>query len=218
MKIKYAIAAIVSIILLLLTGSGGFCADTKSTSQSQGDCAIADNGADKEGELPDNPLLGDTSETGATGVEDREEAGFLSNKEVLTDKVREALEALRDSLRRGAEGDGFEIPLVLNEAVARYIRCFTGPKRDVFARWLWRSERYAPTIKSILKKNGLPEDLVYLSMIESGFNMKACSPAKASGPWQLINETGRRYGLKVDYWVDERYDLEKSTVAAARYL
>jgi membrane-bound lytic murein transglycosylase D len=75
-----------------------------------------------------------------------------------------------------------------------------------------------PTIKAILKKNGLPEDLVYLAMIESGFNMKAHSPAKASGPWQFIHETGERYGLKVDFWVDERCDLDKSTVAAARYL
>ena len=72
--------------------------------------------------------------------------------------------------------------------------------------------------QAILKKNGLPEDLAYVAMIESGFNMKARSPAKARGPWQFIHETGQRYGLKVDFWVDERCDLEKSTVAAACYL
>jgi hypothetical protein len=218
MKMRYAISAIVSMLLLFFSSSGGFSAEIKGSNQAQCDYPAASVGADNEGELPDNPLLGDASESDATAPDGRQEAGFLSNKEPLADKVREALEALQDSLRRGAEGSDFEIPLVLNEAVARYIRCFTGPKRDVFTRWLWRSERYAPTIKSILKKNGLPEDLVYLSMIESGFNMKACSRAQASGPWQFINETGRRYGLKVDYWVDERYDLEKSTVAAARYL
>lgn len=215
---RYSIAAIVAILLLLLSGSGGFCTEVKSDNQTQCDYAIASEGADNEGELPDSPLLGDAAEQGAIGTEGTEEADSLPNKDVLTDKVRDGLKALRDALRRGAEADDFEIPLVLNEAVTRYIRCFTRAKHDVFARWLWRSERYAPTIRSILKKNGLPEDLVYLSMIESGFNMKACSRAKASGPWQLMNETGRRYGLKVDYWVDERYDLEKSTVAAARYL
>jgi len=215
---RHCIGAIVFILLLLFSGTGGFCADIKSDNQAKCDYVLAGEVADNEGELPDNPLIDGASDSGAAGTEGTQEAGFLSQKEELTDKVKEALEALRASLREGAEPDDFDIPLVFNDAVARYIRCFTGPKRDVFARWLWRSERYAPTIKSILKKNGLPEDLVYLSMIESGFNMKACSRARASGPWQFINETGRRYGLKVDYWVDERYDLEKSTVAAARYL
>ncbi len=117
-----------------------------------------------------------------------------------------------------AELEDFDIPVVLNEAVNRYIRYFTTEKREVFARWLARTRRYAPVVTNILKKYGLPEDLVYLAMIESGFNMKAFSRAKACGPWQFINETGQRYGLQVDYWVDERRDLEKSTVAAARYL
>ncbi len=215
---RHYIGAIALILLLLLSGSGGFCTEIKSDNQAKCDYAPVGEGADNEGELPDNPLLGGAPDSGASGTEGRQEAGFLSETGRLTDKVREGLEALRDSLRRDAETDDFDVPLVLNDAVARHIRCFTGPKRDIFARWLWRSERYAPTIRSILKKNGLPEDLVYLSMIESGFNMKARSPAKASGPWQFIDETGRRYGLKVDHWVDERYDLEKSTVAAARYL
>jgi membrane-bound lytic murein transglycosylase D len=73
-------------------------------------------------------------------------------------------------------------------------------------------------MKEILIEKGLPEDLVYLPLIESGFNVNARSPAKAVGPWQFIESTGRRYGLVIDWWRDERKDPIKSTEAAAKYL
>lgn len=112
----------------------------------------------------------------------------------------------------------FDIPIVFNEAVDYFIRYFTVQRRKVFVNWLKRARRYAPTIRGILREQGLPEDLVYLAMIESGFNPKAYSPMKACGPWQFIYETGERYGLRVNWWIDERRDPQKSTVAAARYL
>ena len=112
----------------------------------------------------------------------------------------------------------FDIPIVFNDAVKYYIQWFTTEKRKVFGNWLKRSRQYVPIIREILKDQGMPEDLVYLAMIESGFNPKAYSSAKACGPWQFIYATGGRYGLKVNYWVDERRDPEKSTVAAAKYL
>jgi membrane-bound lytic murein transglycosylase D len=112
----------------------------------------------------------------------------------------------------------FDIPIVFNDAVQYFVRYFTTEKRKVFGNWLRRSRRYVPMIKEILREQGLPEDLIYLAMIESGFNPKAYSSMKACGPWQFIYETGGRYGLKVTHWVDERRDPEKSTVAAALYL
>jgi LysM repeat protein len=177
-------------------------------------------GEDAQDALPDSPLFSRAPWIRTFENEGREDVGedALYRKNELTEEESRILETIRKSLAASSVSDGFDIPIVLNDAVNLYIKYFTGTGRKVFARWLERAKRYVPTIRAILKKNGLPEDLVYLAMIESGFNMKAYSPAKARGPWQFIHETGARYGLKVDFWVDERCDLEKSTAAAGRYL
>lgn len=83
---------------------------------------------------------------------------------------------------------------------------------------LKRANRYLPVIAPILKKNGVPEDLVYLACIESTLNPRAYSPAKAAGIWQFLASTAKQYGLEVNDYVDERYNIEKATAAAARYL
>ncbi len=112
----------------------------------------------------------------------------------------------------------YDFPITMNSAVEGWIDYFTGRGREHMERYLGRSSRYIPSMRKILKRDGLPEDLVYLALIESGFNMKAKSRARAVGPWQFMRATGTRYGLRVDPWIDGRRDPVHSTEAAARYL
>ncbi len=111
-----------------------------------------------------------------------------------------------------------DIPLTFNKKVEYFIKYFQKSGRSSFARWLSRSERYVPMMRTVLRKEGMPEDLVYLAMIESGFTPHALSVASAAGPWQFMSGTGKRYALRIDPWIDERRDPLKSTVAAALYL
>jgi hypothetical protein len=116
------------------------------------------------------------------------------------------------------ENTQFDYPVTINSRVLQWVDYFTGRGRKHFERYLERSELFIPFIQPILREHGVPEDLVYLAMIESGFNNHARSFAKAVGPWQFISATGKRYGLMVNWWVDERRDTHKSTVAAIEYL
>ncbi len=106
-----------------------------------------------------------------------------------------------------------------NSRVEHYIRRFSSGKgRKNFAEILKRSGKFLPEIKEILRSEGVPPEIAYLPLIESGFNPRAVSRKNAVGLWQFIRPTGLKYGLKINYWVDERMDVEKSTLAAARYL
>lgn len=104
------------------------------------------------------------------------------------------------------------------KAVEKKIGLFTERIKESFSLWLSRSGKYLNIMQEILKKNNVPEGLVFLSLIESGFSPYAYSIARAVGPWQFIASTAKRYGLTVDWWRDERRDPVKSTEAAANYL
>ncbi len=114
--------------------------------------------------------------------------------------------------------DRYDIPVEMQPLVAQYIQFFQGPGRKWFRKWVSRSTRYMPVMQPILEQKGLPRDTIYLAMIESGFSAHAYSWAHAAGPWQFISSTGRQYGLRQDFWVDERRDPVKATHAAAAYL
>ncbi len=112
----------------------------------------------------------------------------------------------------------YDFPVTINKQVEYYLDLFQNKQKTYFKRWLARSGKYLPAIHHELKNAGLPQDLVYLAMIESGFNPSAYSHAHAAGLWQFIRGTGRNYGLRIDSWVDERREPEKATKAAVAYL
>jgi membrane-bound lytic murein transglycosylase D len=123
--------------------------------------------------------------------------------------------------RREIEGAGsaasFDVPVVVNDAVLNAVAFYQFRTPKAFAAALQRSGRYLPMMRAILREYGLPEDLVYIAMIESAFKYQASSRAAAKGYWQFIDGTGRRYGLKRGRDFDERSDPVKSTRAAAAY-
>lgn len=110
-----------------------------------------------------------------------------------------------------------DVPIVVNKNVESFIKYFQTRGRKYFERWWDRSSEYMVMLRGILRENGLPEDLSYIAFIESGLNPTARSRANAVGMWQFIRGTALKYGLRVDWWIDERMDPEKATYAASRY-
>lgn len=139
----------------------------------------------------------------------KDDLRFMISKKIL------AIYSTKQNLKNGIRS---EIPLVLNEDVEKEIESFLGRERDFFVNAYKRSFIYRPMILKELKKARLPEELSWLPLVESGFNVTALSPARALGLWQFIASTGYKYGLERDDWIDERLDPEKSTKAAITYL
>lgn len=129
--------------------------------------------------------------------------------------------ALERSVRASAprpEADPWDLPVRLTPEVERWIRTYTGPARSDFEVWLRRMSRFDELIRRQLRERGMPEDLIFVALVESGFRPRALSPARASGMWQFMEGTAREHGLRVDAWVDERLDPIRSTDAALDFL
>ncbi len=145
----------------------------------------------------------------------RKSDSTLKNHKVR--KFRHFRKDLKAPLKSTYSPPVFDFPVTYNAQVKSWIKYFQTRGKRSFKRWLERSARYAPYIQKELEKHNLPQDLLYVAMIESGFTSRATSHAGAVGIWQFIAPTARRYGLKVNWWIDERRNFTKATGAAIRY-
>jgi len=169
--------------------------------------ATLDDNADLEPDMSAVPLT-----PGQTGTLLEPEVTTLptAQEPVLTAEQRRIL-----SERSGLD---FDLDLFDSKEVERYFAYYTGPARETFARWLKRAEVHLPNVRESLVRNGLPQDLAMLPFAESGYNCNAYSWAGAGGMWQFMPYTGRKFGLTVDWWIDERRDPALATEAAGKYL
>ncbi|UCF82979.1 MAG: LysM peptidoglycan-binding domain-containing protein [Desulfobacteraceae bacterium] len=147
-----------------------------------------------------------------------EEPEILQQKDDLRFTISKRIIECYSSRFTVANGYHKAIPLVMNRHVEKAIKLFIGKERKFFLDAYRRSGQYRPAIVKALKEAGLPEELSWLPLIESGFKVRAFSRARALGLWQFIASTGYKFGLKRDRWIDERMDPEKSTRAAVAYL
>lgn len=152
-------------------------------------------------------------------VEPQDDFKLIQEKEDLRFMISKRILEIYASRNIVVNGHHNAIPLDMNRHVQAEIKRFTvGVEKEFFLRSLKRSGRYRPKIVAELKEAGLPEELSWLPLIESGFNVKALSRARALGLWQFIPSTGYKFGLKRDRYIDERMDPDKATRAAIAYL
>ena len=153
-----------------------------------------------------------------TAVDSAAPAAAVKSEEVEREAVRLFGSEGRDIVGETPTFDIDVTSYAANRRVLQYLEFFQVDARDRFAIWLSRLTRYEGMIRERLRAKGLPEDLVYLTLIESGLSNSAVSRARAVGMWQFVAGTARLYGLTVDPWVDERRDPFKATDAAVNYL
>lgn len=180
----------------------------------------------KDGEPEYSELLVEAESYEACEIEaaSQEDGGYFGEDELLAcvNLAPVAVPAFEednlDTAVALVEEDGIpDVPIVVNKSVESFINYFQTRGRKYFERWWGRSQDYMVMLQSILREEGLPEELSYIAFIESGLNPRARSRANAVGMWQFIRGTALRYGLRVDWWIDERMDPEKATYAAAKY-
>lgn len=151
-------------------------------------------------------------------VDPESDPEFIQQKEDLRFMISKRILEIHASRYTAVNGNHKAIPLIMNSYVKQEIQRFQGCEKKFFIESYKRSGKYRDEIVNALKEAGLPEDLSWLPLIESGFKVKALSRARALGLWQFIPSTGYKFGLNRDNWIDERLDPAKSTAAAILYL
>jgi len=151
-------------------------------------------------------------------VEDDAGEEILQQRDDIRITISKRIVEIYSSRYTAANGLHTAIPMVMNAHVEKEIAYLTAPNNPFFLNAYRRSGKYRPFILDKLKEAGLPEELSWLPLIESGFKVRAFSRARALGLWQFIASTGYKFGLQRDEWIDERMDPEKSTDAAIAYL
>jgi len=166
----------------------------------------------------DNALKSLDKAYGMLLSEDEDTSVVVREKDDLRLMIAKKILEIYAGRRAGPVGRLSEIPLIMNADVEKEIRSFQTIERNFFERSYERSGYYLPIMKQQLRQAGLPEELVWLPLVESGFQVSVLSKARALGPWQFIPSTGYKYGLNRDLFIDERMNVEKSTQAAIAYL
>jgi membrane-bound lytic murein transglycosylase D len=207
--------------LSILIGAGVVTTSAAEPLFSSPSCDVVPDGFAPDGAVPEPPAA-PSCELQGVPLGERDVSGTGSSApEAQTAGTAEDgwAEAYRDGSRVSyAAVIAQAYPVALNPQVQFFLDLFTGSRRDAMTLWVTRSSRYLTMIREVLRARGLPEDLAFTAMIESGFKPDAVSRVGAKGMWQFMAGTARRYGLRVDRWVDERLDPEKATRAAAAYL
>jgi len=144
----------------------------------------------------------------------KEESSYYN--ELLNNILRLRLKASRSSSKKIEKKEDF--PITFNSRIEKWLKYYTGRGKKYLERWIERSKYYIGIFKEKLRSFGLPEELAYVPIVESGSHPFAISPKKAVGLWQFILPTGKKYGLERNTWYDERRDPEKSTIAACKLL
>ncbi|GBE06677.1 MAG TPA: LysM peptidoglycan-binding domain-containing protein [Nitrospirae bacterium] len=151
-------------------------------------------------------------------VDTEKNPNLIQQKDDLRFVISKRILEIYASRYTAVNGNHNAIPLIMNEHVQKEIKLFQGRERKFFLESYARSGKYMGMIVKSLKEAGLPEELSWLPLIESGFKVRALSRARALGLWQFIPSTGYKFGLNRDSWIDERLDPEKATAAAIDYL
>lgn len=187
---------------------------TSGPAGARGDARLADAYADLMRDIQDLETSSYQSGAGLSPATEPPPLDLLD--EIVPEITPEQAAKDRKLVEQGAEPS--DLPMVVNDRVLAWVETYRGTLHDRFQEGLTRSGRYIEMIRRVFREEGLPEDLAYLAHVESAYKPSAYSRARAKGIWQFIVGTGSRYGLRRDWWIDERSDPELSTRAAAAYL